>query len=120
MKPLHTLAIVILLGLTACAAVDPKPSNATAASTLKKESTVPLPAHTPFDDDPEARAAYLESFEHGYRIGLAGYHASHDMTYTKHLQAHSEGYFAGQSAGAAVYEAQKEEEPNQQPQQQRP
>ena len=105
MKTACALGMAALSLLAGCGT---SPEHSVPGATFSKNGiTVPLPIQTPFDNSPEARAAYLESFEHGFRIGYAGYTASYHMTYTRDLQAHSEGYFAGQAAGAAAREAEE-------------
>jgi hypothetical protein len=100
------IGFVAVVGLAGCHARFAGPPSARTAELRTHSAAVPLPAHTPFDGDDEARSAFLESFAQGFRLGIQGYRGSFHMTYTKHLKAHSEGYFAGQDAGLAAYDKQ--------------
>jgi len=60
---------------------------------------VPLPKVTPYDANPEERAAYLDSFGQGYRSGLIGWRVSHCLTDVAHREARIKGWYAGQNAG---------------------
>ena len=79
------------------------------------EVTVPLPAQTPFDGKPKARAAYLESYAMGYRL------AATDSEYTslgcmcgsegdaERYEATVSGFFAGKEAGSAAFAARRQQ-----------
>ena len=83
--------------------------------TESTELTVPLPAQTPFDKNPKAKAAYLEYFAMGYRL------AATDSEYTslgcmcaiggdaERYEASVSGFFAGKEAGSVAFAARRQQ-----------
>ena len=72
---------------------------------------IPLPATTPYDNDPKARKAYLEAYRVGYSHGLRGGGCSPDsFGHDKISEATNFGWFYGQVAGAEAADAQHRKE----------
>jgi hypothetical protein len=71
------------------------------------EVTVPLPAQTPFDGKPNARAAYLESYAMGYRLAATDYASPGCLCGSEGdaecYEATVSGFFAGKEAGSAAF-----------------
>ena len=69
-------------------------------------AAVPLPAQTPFDVNPKARAAYLEYYAMGYRFADADYASPGCMCESEgdaeRYEAAVSGFFAGKEAGSAA------------------
>ena len=65
------LSTLILLAASACKTGQRVNSRGPVTDTASFE--VPLPASTPFDDIPDARAAYLQWYREGYRMGFPGF-----------------------------------------------
>ena len=64
-------------------------------------SDVPLPTVTRFDDNPKARAAYLEAFRQYYRASMAGHPSMPGCTFGKGgavATAREDGAYDGLSA----------------------
>jgi hypothetical protein len=72
------------------------------------ELTVPLPAQTPFDGNPKAKASYLEYYAMGYRLAVTSAdYASPGCLCTaegdaERYEATVSGFNAGKEAGSAV------------------
>jgi hypothetical protein len=81
--------------------------------------TVPLPAQTPFDGNPKAKAAYLEYYAMGYHLAITSEdYASPGCLCTaegdaERYEASLSGFFAGKEAGSAV--SAKKRQQNQRP-----
>jgi hypothetical protein len=60
---------------------------------------VPLPAFTPYDSAPEQRAAYLQSYDSGYRDGMSGIL----RTYCFYPEAETRGFYDGAYRGSEVW-----------------
>ncbi len=67
---------------------------------LHRSDLVPLPASTPFDTDPEARAMYLTWFQKGYRSGLTEYLVTCCFPPGPYPKAQQKGWSDGQLQGA--------------------
>src|SRR4051794_9606823 len=67
----NILCFAVSMGLVGCHSQPQKssydPMQQLAAARI---AHVPLPATTPFDSAPDARAAYLDAYREGYRSGL--------------------------------------------------
>ena len=61
--------------------------------------SVPLPAVTPYESAPEQRAAYLQSYDSGYRDGMAGVLC----TYCFYPEAETRGFYEGAYHGSEVW-----------------
>lgn len=96
------LSFAVAVTLTACqsakqrTAYDPDTQLAAARS-----ADVPVPATTPFDATPEARAAYLESYCDGYRTGLVSFNIlfGKPAASASHYAARTNGWHTGASDG---------------------
>jgi hypothetical protein len=94
--------ITIAVGLGGCSS----PGNHADAPTLNEnrqlieneiKRPIPLPARTPFDNDPKAREAYLQSFLEGYRLSVEGWSlCQEDAPYRNVMVA---GFMDGQTEG---------------------
>jgi hypothetical protein len=79
------------------------------------EVTVPLPARTPFDGNPKAKASYLEYYTMGYRIAVTdSEYASPGCLCTAEgdaarYEASVRGFFAGKEAGSAAFAARRQQ-----------
>src|SRR5664280_693450 len=77
MKTCHLLfcgfAGILASGCSLKMASPPEATANVPPLTESTELTVPLPAQTPFDGNPKARAAYLEYYAMGYRLAGADY-----------------------------------------------
>ena len=75
--------------------------------TKSTEPAVPLPAQTPFDGNPKARAAFLEYFALGYRFGGADNASAGCLCgsegATEYYEASMSGFLAGKEAGLAAF-----------------
>jgi hypothetical protein len=96
---------------SACSLKVASPPHGTASVAPVAESTnvtVPLPAQTPFDGNPKARAAYLEYYAMGYQLAVtAADYASPGRLCTaecdaERYEASMSGFFAGKEAGSAA------------------
>lgn len=76
MRSLLPMSTVLLSLLSGCATAPPKVVET-------KATPVPHPASTPFDSDPEQRAAYLRGYSQGYLQGQTG-----KMTITHYREGH--------------------------------
>jgi len=88
---------------------SPPPGNASVAPVAESTVvTVPLPAQTPYDGNPKAKAAYLEYYAMGYQLAMtAEEYASPGCLCTaegdaERYEASMSGFFAGKDAGAAA------------------
>jgi len=61
--------------------------------------SVPLPTVTPYDAAPKQRAAYLQSYDSGYRDGMAGVL----RTYCFYPEAETRGFYEGAYHGSEVW-----------------
>ena len=66
---------------------------------LYKDTPVPLPSTTPFDDDADARAMYLDWYRDGYRSGLTGVSITCCFPPGPHPRAQQKGWADGQLQG---------------------
>jgi hypothetical protein len=98
---------VLASGCSLKMASTPEATANVPSLTESTELTVPLPAQTPFDGNPKARAAYLEFYAMGYRLAAADYASpgclcgSEDAA--EYYEATVSGYFAGREAGSAAF-----------------
>lgn len=60
---------------------------------------VPVPAVTPYESDPEQRAAYLQAYDSGYRDGMVGFF----RTYCFYPEAETRGFEDGAARGCQVW-----------------
>jgi hypothetical protein len=67
----HNIEFAVVL--SACRSTTPVSTFDRGAIEGARVAEVPLPATTPFDATPNARAAYLESYRDGYRSGLVSF-----------------------------------------------
>jgi hypothetical protein len=97
------LAVVLAAGCT-----HKRPTAPQAPATVRwlgtpTEIAVPLPAETPFDTIPEARAVYLEYFARAYRLAATGNGTLGCMCMLEdnidHYEAAVRGYTVGTAAG---------------------
>ncbi len=100
------LAGVLVAGCTHNRASTPQPAALGPALAGPAEAPVPLPARTPFDGNPKARAIYLEYYAMGYSFATTDY-ASPGCLCTaegdpERYEAAMSGFFAGKDAGAAA------------------
>ncbi len=60
---------------------------------------VPLPAKTPYDQNPKARAAYLDGYRAGYRHFVSAHHVSWPDVFSNDpvAKARMFGFYDGQS-----------------------
>ena len=94
---IFSLPLLLLLG--ACQSLKrANPGEATPCLAAILSAEVPLPATTPFDSQPEARAAYLEAYCDGYHSGLASLNLLIRKPEMKD-QVRSPGWRAGVAAG---------------------
>ena len=109
MKTCHLLfcgfAGVLASGRSLKVASPPETTANITPLTESTELTVPLPAQTPFDGNPKAKAAYLEYYAMGYRLAGADY-ASPGCLCTsegdaERYEATVSGFYAGKEAGSA-------------------
>jgi hypothetical protein len=63
------------------------------------KAAVPLPVSTLYDSTVEQRLEYLEAYEEGYRIGVAGHLSSHCFA----PKVESDGHYAGQIDGEVIF-----------------
>ena len=68
---------------------------------------MPLPAQTPYDGKPEARAQYLENYARGYASFSSGYESPGCLCTAEGdpilYEAAMNGFFAGRDAGAVAW-----------------
>ena len=70
---------------------------AMAAAILRtRDAPVPLPKTTPYDNDPDARRVYIDTFQNGYRRGLAGVFSTLCGVKWKYMRAEQQGWLDGQ------------------------
>jgi len=68
---------------------------------LKVRPEVPIPESTPFDNDPEARRAYIRYYQRGFRIGYSGSFTTCCMFGNSPIiKAMIKGHYDGQRAGS--------------------
>ena len=91
-----------LLVLPSCSAVEPMTKKDFFFEVLRGLrqtcDPVPLPTNTPFDAAPALRAAFLASFEDGYRRAVLG-HRFIACTRGETCPARDQGWGEGQDAG---------------------
>jgi len=114
----------VTLAIAVCFGGCNSPGNRAHASTpaksqqlIEKEikSPVPLPARTPFDNDPKAREAYLQSFLEGYRLAVEGWSlCQEDSPYRNVMIA---GFMDGQTEGLGATPPLAKKEPAKPPEQ---
>ena len=101
---MFSLPILLLLG--ACQSLKPVNSDgATPSMAVILSAEVPLPATTPFDSLPGARAAYLEAYCDGYHSGLTSLNMLIRKPDLKD-QVRSQGWRAGVDAGFNQHSAE--------------
>ncbi len=64
---------------------------------------VPFPQTTPYDANGEARQAYLDYYQDGYRMGLTGYLGTCCLMECPNRSTRIDGFYAGQTAGWSVW-----------------
>jgi hypothetical protein len=102
------LAVVLSVGCSHKMVSAPQAIAFIPAATESTELPVPLPAQTPFDGNPKARAAYLEYYATGYRLAVTSEdYASPGCLCTaegdpERYEATVSGFYAGKDAGAAA------------------
>ena len=95
------------------------PQSVAPVPTMAKPAAVavPLPARTPFDGNPKARAIYLEYYAMGYSFATTDYASPGCMCTAEgdpeRYEAAMSGFFAGKDAGAAASAGNRR--PNQAP-----
>lgn len=109
-----------MIGITACSvltgcqhAASPAeaPERPAVSKTQGAPNTIELPARTPFDDDADLRAFYLEWYTNGYTLGVtnAEYSSPGCRCEAKgdprRYAAMADGFFDGLKAGTEAYEA---------------
>lgn len=100
---------LVVMAAAACShRAEPQPPSVRPAPppSDKAETTVPLPAHTPYDGKARARALYLENYLLGYSSASSDY-ASPGCLCTAEgdpvlYEAAMKGFNAGRDAGAAA------------------
>jgi hypothetical protein len=107
---------VLASGCSLKMAGPPAATANVSALTESTKPTVPLPAQTPFDKNPKAKAAYLEYYAMGYRLAVT------DSEYTspgclcgsegdaERYEASVSGFFAGKEAGSAAFAARRQQQ----------
>jgi len=85
----QTICISLLVSGTYCAL----------AQVYLARLPVPLPATTPYDTNAARRAAYLQSYDSGYRDGMAGVR----RTYCFYPEAETRGFYEGAHYGSEVW-----------------
>ncbi len=121
MKRRHLLFCAIAgVMASACSlkvASPPHGAGSVAAVPESTNVTVPLPAQTPFDENPKARAAYLEYYAMGYQLAVtAADYASPGCLCTaegdaERYEASMSGFFAGKEAGFGGFGQETATEP---------
>lgn len=104
----HFIAILSLSAVVLTACRSTKPASASGPDeklAAAMTATVPLPATTPFDAMPEARAAYLESYCDGYRSGLVSFNVlfGQPVVSMNYYTARTNGWHTGASAGFSAH-----------------
>jgi hypothetical protein len=100
------LSFAAAVTLTACRSTQQSsaydPAEQLAAARI---ADVPLPAATPFDAMPDARAAYLDSYRDGYRSGLVSFNVliGQPNASASYYAARTNGWHAGASAGFSAH-----------------
>jgi hypothetical protein len=70
---------------------------------------VPLPASTPYDNNPKTRKAYLRAYRDGYKCALSGRHMVPDTFSSDPVATATEfGWFDGEMAAGAALDAEHE------------
>jgi hypothetical protein len=119
---MKTCSLLLFLGLgglsTGCSHSMVRPPALTAgvaASTDSGESIVALPAQTPFDEHPKARAAYLEFFAIGYRLAASGDAPAGCLCGSEgtveFYEATVSGFAAGKAAGSVALAEKQRQNP---------
>lgn len=102
------LACVLATGCSYKIASVPEATANVPPSTKSTELTIPLPAQTPFDGNPKAKAAYLEYYAMGYQLAVtsADYSSPGCLCTAEGDQERYEatvnGFYAGKDAGSAA------------------
>lgn len=102
------LAGLLGSGCTVEVASPPTRPPIAAQAAQSTAPTTPLPAQTPFDGNPKARAAYLEYYATGYQLAITSEdYASPGCLCTaegdqERYEATVSGFYAGKDAGAAA------------------
>jgi hypothetical protein len=100
------LAGVFVTGCNHPIASGPGSTAIAPALTDATTMAVPLPAQTPFDGKPKARAAYLEFFAMGYRFGVTDSASAGCLCGSEgaaeYYEASMSGFLAGKEAGSAA------------------
>ena len=100
------LSFAAAVALAACRAAQQAsacdPAERLAAARIAE---VPLPAATPFDETPDARAAYLESYRDGYRSGLVSFNVlfGQPEPSVSYYAARTNGWHTGASAAFSAH-----------------
>jgi hypothetical protein len=100
------LAGILAAGCNHKMASTPQSTAPVPALADSTEAVVPLPAQTPFDGNPKARAIYLEYYAMGYRFAATDYASPGCMCDSEgdaeRYEAAWSGFFAGKEAGSAA------------------
>jgi hypothetical protein len=108
------LAGVLAAGCSREMASKPQSTAPVPALTDSTEVAVPLPAQTPFDGNPKARAIYLEYYAMGYSFATTDYASPGCMCTAEgdaeRYEAAWNGFFAGKEAGSAAASKKRPEQ----------
>jgi hypothetical protein len=100
------LAGILAAGCNHKMASTPQSTAPVPALANSTEVAVPLPAQTPFDGSPKARAIYLEYYAMGYDFATTDYASPGCMCTAEgdpeRYEAAVSGFFAGKEAGSAA------------------
>jgi hypothetical protein len=100
------LSCATAVTLTACRSTKQTSAyDSTEHLAAARIADVPLPATTPFDATPAARAAYLDSYRDGYRSGLVSFSIlfGQPAVSASYYVARTNGWYTGASAGFDVH-----------------
>lgn len=121
MKMCHLLfwgfAGVMASGCSLKVASPPQGAASVAPVAESTEVTAPLPAQTPFDGNPKAKAAYLEYYAMGYHLAITSAdYASPGCLCTaegdpERYEATVSGFYAGKDAGSAALAKKRQQNP---------
>ena len=100
-------SVIITIAVCFCGCTSPG-YHASASSPIQNQQLfeneikcpIPLPKRTPFDNDPIAREAYLQSFLEGYRLAVEGWSICQENAPYRNVMI--AGFMDGQTEGFGV------------------